>query len=283
MANEMYLSTAPDQWVPELAGSYADQAMAAAAVAYRVSTLQPISATKIRIPVYTKDPASAWVAEGATLDVEAADLDGIDVEPKTVAVLSKISRQFFDDQGQLSTAIIEGQGRDIGYKIDAALFGSNAGQADQPSGLEDLTGVKSIDAGTAWTDLDTFAEAKLHAEQLGETIDNFVAHPDDALSLSTLKDETDSVRPLIGGTAQAGATTVLGVPLLVSDAVTSGTVWGLPKRHVVLVQRNQVVSEVDTGVYFGSLSLALRSFARVGFAFTRPAAVCKVSLDTAGS
>lgn len=279
MANEMYLSTAPEQWVPELAGSYADQAMAAAAIAYRVATLQTINVTKIRIPTYTGDPASAWVAEGASLDVEAATLDGIDVEPKTVAVLSKISRQFFDDQGQLSTAIIEGQGRDIGYKIDAALFGDNTGHADQPAGLENVSGTKVINAGAAWADLDTFAEAKLHAETLGETIDNFVAHPDDALSLSTLKDETDSVRPLIGGTAQAGATTILGVPLLVSDAVTSGTVWGLPKRHVVLVQRNQAVSEIDSGVYFGSLSLALRSFARVAFAFTRPAAVCRIELD----
>ena len=121
-----FLSVAPDQWVPEISGAYVDEALSGEAVAFRIATHVPIEATKIRIPTYGGDPTSQWVEEGEDLDVTDATLDGIDVEPKTIAVLSKISRQFFDDQGQLSTAVLAGQGRDLGRKIDAALFGSNA-------------------------------------------------------------------------------------------------------------------------------------------------------------
>lgn len=276
-----FLSVAPDQWVPELSGAYVDEALSAESVAYRVATLVPIDATKVRIPTYGGDPTSQWVEEGEDLDVADATLDGIDVEPKTIAVLSKISRQFFDDQGQLSTAVLAGQGRDLGRKIDAALFGTNVSNDKAPAGLRNVTGVNVISAGASWTDLDAFAEAKFHAETLGETVNFYAAHPDDALELATLKDESGSIRPVLGpDPSQPTATSIGGVPVVVSEYVNPGDVWAIPTRHLHLVQRGQVAAEISHDAYFGSLSVALRSFARVAFGYSRPAAFSRVTTNS---
>lgn len=276
-----FLSVAPDQWVPEISGAYVDEALSAESVAYRVATLVPIDATKVRIPTYGGDPTSQWVEEGEDLDVADATLDGIDVEPKTIAVLSKVSRQFFDDQGQLSTAVLAGQGRDLGRKIDAALFGSNAGNDKAPAGLRNVTGVNVISAGGTWTDLDAFAEAKFHAETLGETVNFYAAHPDDALELATLKDEAGSIRPVLGpDPSQPTATSIGGTPVVVSEYVNPGDVWAIPTRHLHLVQRGQVAAEISHDAYFGSLSVALRSFARVAFGYSRPAAFSRVTTNS---
>uniref|UniRef100_UPI003D8AA2CB phage major capsid protein n=1 Tax=Gordonia sp. B7-2 TaxID=3420932 RepID=UPI003D8AA2CB len=272
---------APDQWVPELSGAYVDEALSAESIAYRVATLVPIDATKIRIPTYGGDPTSQWVEEGEDLDVTDATLDGIDVEPKTIAVLSKISRQFFDDQGQLSTAVLAGQGRDLGRKIDAALFGTNVGNDKAPAGLRNVSGVNVISAGGTWADLDAFAEAKFHAETLGEVVNFYAAHPDDALELATLKDESGSIRPVLGpDPSQPTATSIGGVPVVVSEYVNPGDVWAIPTRHLHLVQRGQVAAEISHDAYFGSLSVALRSFARVAFGYSRPAAFSRVTTNS---
>lgn len=276
-----FLSIAPDQWVPELAGSYVDEALTTESVAYRIGTKVSISATRLRIPTYQADPTSTWVAEGEDLSLTDATLSGFDVEPKTIAVLSKITRQFFDDNNDLSTAVLAGQGRDLARKIDNALFGSNSGNPKAPQGLEDVAGTHVIPVtGGQWEDLDVFAAAKFHAEALGEHVDWFIASPDDALELAVIKDQADSTRPLLGpDPSQVAATTILGVPLLVSDAITPGTVWAIPTRHLHIVQRNEVTAEIDHSVFFGSLGVALRSFARIGFGYSRPAAITRITTD----
>lgn len=276
-----FLSVAPDQWVPELAGSHVNEALTTESVAYRIGNHQRINATRIRIPRYTGDPTSAWVAEGADLNISDAQLNGFDVEPRTIAVLSKISRQFFDDNGSLSTEVLAGQGRDLARRVDQALFGTNAGNINAPQGLEDVDDTNVIPVvGGQWADLDPFAAAKFHAEALGEHVDWFIAHPDDALALSVIKDQADSTRPLLGpDPSEAGRTSILGVPVLVTDAVTTGTVWAIPNRHLHIVERNSVTAEISHELFFGSLGVALRSFARIGFGYSRPAAISRITTD----
>ncbi len=52
--------------------------------------------------------------------------------------------------------------------------------------------VSTVNAGAAWTDVDPFAEVLSAAEQIGATLRAFIAHPGDALALSTLKQTTGS-------------------------------------------------------------------------------------------
>ena len=111
-------------------------------------------------------------------------------------------------------------------------------------------------------------------------VSSFVANPADALALSQLKESTSSIRPLLGSDAtSATRRVVLGVPLLVSSAVTAGTVWGIPKERAVIVRRKDVELDVDTSAYFTSYRTAVRAIMRVGFGFTDPATIQKVVLS----
>jgi len=132
------------------------------------------------------------------------------------------------------------------------------------------------------TNLDVFAEAISLAETGGvQTGDlSFVAHPDDVLTLMTLKTLADSNEPLLGTDATAVTSrSVLGVPLYSSIAVEPGIAWAVPRSRVFVVIRTdpQVVS--DTSAYFGSDGTAIRCILRVGFGFPHQEAIVKVVLD----
>ncbi|SQH21179.1 phage major capsid protein, HK97 family [Jonesia denitrificans] len=149
----------------------------------------------------------------------------------------------------------------------------------QPAGLEDLTGVTDVDAGAAWTKMDSFAEAISNAEAFGLNVDAFVANPADVLLLAQLKEATGSNRPLLGADPSNPTKRILqGVRLFSSSAVTAGTVWGIPQPRALMVRRKNVDLQVDRSAYFTSDRTAIRATMRVGFAFPHEAAIQKVSL-----
>lgn len=252
------------------------------AVAFQVGTDMPTSATRTHIPVVKADPAAAWTAEGDEIAESAPDVDDEPVIPAKVAGLVSITNELANDSSNPAAASLVGDGlaRDIAKRVDQAFFGNLAVPA--PPGLESVTGVNAVDAGTAWADLDAFAEAISDAETVGATLTSWVANPTDALALATLKDETGSNRPLLGtDPTQPTRRTVLGLPLFVSPAVTAGTVWGIPRDRVIVVRRQDVDLQVDRSAFFTSDRVAVRAVMRVAFAYPHPAAVQKITLSAA--
>lgn len=265
--------------LPDQYGQLIVQPVQAAAVAYQVATNIPTSATEFHVPIVTDDAGAAWVAEGAEITPDDATLDEDVVTPSKVAGLTAITRELANDSSPAAAQIVgDSIARSIARQIDIAFFGTTT--ANGPSGLGSLTSTGTVDAGTAWADLDAFAEAIADAETAGATLTSFVANPADALLLAQLKDETGSNRPLLGtDPTQATRRLVLGVPLYVSPAVTAGTVWGIPRDRVLVVTREDVTLEVDRSVYFTSDRVAVKATMRVGFSFPHPAAVQKISLS----
>lgn len=255
-----------------------------ASVAFQAATLVTTNATETRIPRVTADPTAAWTAEGAEIGASDPTIDDIVVTPKKLAGLNIVSNETLADTNPAADQIVgEGLTRDIARKVDAAFFGSNAAAPTvQPEGLEDLTGFTAITlTDTAWVNADPFAEALANAEGLGLTLNVFVANPADALALAQLKESTGSNKPLLGSDpTNPTRRSLQGVPLLVSPAVTVGTVWGLPALRSVLVRRNDVDLQVDKSAYFTSDRTAIRATMRVGFAFPHPEAIQKITLAT---
>ncbi|MEQ6898456.1 phage major capsid protein [Microbacterium sp. KR10-403] len=250
-------------------------------VAAQASTIIPTDATHTHIPLVTGDPTAAWVGEGNEITASDPTIDDLVIIPAKVAGLTVITNELAADSSPEASGIVgDGLARDIARKIDAAFFGSKGSSTVQPAGLEDLTGVGAVDAGAAWADVDAFAEALSNAETLGLALTSFVANPADALTLAQLKESTTSKRPLLTpDPTQPTRRTIQGVPLLVSSAVTAGTVWGIPKTRALLIRRNDVDLQVDTSPYFTSDRTAVRATMRVGFAFPHAAAVQKITLS----
>lgn len=259
------------------------QPVEANSIALQAGTLVTTDATRTKIPRVTADPSASWVAEGAEIGTSDPTVDDITVTPEKLAGLVVVSTEAAEDTSPAAADMIgDGLARDIAKKLDAAFFGTSPASSAQPEGLEDLAGVTEVDAGTAWADLDPFAAALSNAEGHGVQVSNFVANPADALLLSQLKESTSSIRPLLGADATTATRRLIqGVPLLVSSAVTAGTIWGIPKQRAVIVRRKDVELDVDASAYFTSYRTAVRAILRVGFGFTDPATVQKVMLSPA--
>jgi HK97 family phage major capsid protein len=213
------------------------------------------NATETRIPRVTEDPTAAWTAEGEEIGASDPKIDDIAVLPKKLAGLNIVSNETLADTNPAADSIVgDGITRDIARKVDAAFFGSNTGNtAVQPAGLENVAATEVV-APTAWADADPFAEAISNAEGLGLVVSTFVANPNDALTLAQLKESSTSNRPLLGSDPvdPDPAAHCRESPLLVSPAVTEGTVWGIPSNRAIIVRRNDVDLQVDKSAYFTS-------------------------------
>ncbi|SDD18409.1 phage major capsid protein [Actinokineospora iranica] len=252
----------------------------AASVAFQIATEDTTTSNVFYIPIVATDPVAAWVAEGQEINPTDAVLDQIPVRPSKVAGLSVITRELANDSNPAAANIVgQGLARDIARRVDEAFFGKLAEPA--PSGLDSLTAVTTVAAGATWANLDPFAEAISKAEQVGAILTGFAANPTDALALSKLKEHTTSNRPLLGVDPAAPTVRRLqGVPLLVSPAVTQGTVWGIPRDRVHLVRREAVELAVDHSAYFTSDRVALRATMRVGFGFPHQTAIIRIKIGT---
>lgn len=268
----------PRAFLPEEVGELVVKPTQALSIATQVATTVQTGAHSYRVPIVNTDPTAAWTAEGAEIEVSNADVAELEITFSKLAGLSIISNELANDSSPAAAQLIgEGIARDIATKVDAAFFGPTA--AGAPAGLESLSGIGTVHAGTAWANTDPFAEAQANAEQIGAPITSFVANPADALALAKVKKMTGSNEPLLAvDNTQASRRTVVGVPLLVSPAVVAGTIWGIPKTRALIVIREGTTLDVDPSPYFSSDRLAVRVVMRIGFGFTDTRAAQKITL-----
>lgn len=231
----------------------------------------------------TADPSAAWVAEGAEIPSSDLTTDEMVVSPSKVAGLSVITSELADDSSpEATTEVGAGFARDIARKIDAAFFGRVA--ANTPSGLASLTvgagDVQDIAAGTAPTNLDSFAEARMLAGNVGAELTSFVTNPTTALVLANLKEATGSGKPLLMDADPSKRTRrmIVGVPLLTFPEAPVGTIWGMSAARVTTVVRRDAEVKADRSVFFTSDRVAVRATCRVGFGFPRTSALVRIRL-----
>ncbi|MGI8614418.1 MAG: phage major capsid protein [Nocardioidaceae bacterium] len=274
----LYTTTAGTRGIqPDNFGPLVVQPTIDLAVAAKVSRVVTTAANHFRIPVVTADASAAWVAEGDEIIPSDPTLSEITVTPAKVAGLTIVSRELADDSNPAAASVVgESLARDIARKVDAAYFGALAAPA--PSGLGALSGVQTYVNAGAFSSLDFAAIAISKAEIVGATIDAFVAGPDVALSLATIKQASGSNQPVLGTDArQATDRMILGVPLHVSASVAANTLWAIDSSRCWLVLRDNATVEADRSVFFTSDRVAVKATMRAGFAFPHPASVVKVS------
>ena len=280
MANTLLTSSADIGGIlPEEYGKLVTQPVEGNAVVYQVADKVNTAANEFHVPIVQTDGTATWVQEGEEIAPSEAAFAEAVVVPRKVAGLTVISRELANDSSPSAAKIVgDGLARSIARQIDLAFFGTTPTHG--PTGLESIASVNEVDAGTAWVNLDPFANAIAEAEQVGTTVTSWVANPEDAKILATLKDQADSNRPLLGvDPTQPTKRLIQGVPLFVTPAVTQGTIWGIPRDRVLVVTRTGTEIAVDESVYFTSDRVAVRAIMRVGFAYPHPEAIQKIKLD----
>lgn len=246
-------------------------------VASRVATVERIVGPSLRIPIVSADAQAAWVLEGQEIPTSDAVLGEITVSPSALAALTKISTELaVDSSPSAARAVADSLSRDLVRQLDTAFFGNLAAPA--PVGLEGLVGVSDVAAGTAWTNLDPFAEALSAVEVEGATVDSFVANPVDVLALSKIRDETGSNRTLLASGTGPGSRSILGVPLISCAQVAPGVVWGIPRDRTMLVIRQEADLVLLFERYAEFRQVGIRVDMRAAFGFPHPAAIARLAL-----
>lgn len=250
-------------------------------VALQVASKLKTDRTKVHIPIVQTDAGASFVAEGEEIAATDAVIGELEVIPAKCAGLSIVSSELAEDSDPDAQKLVgDGLARSIAGALDRSFFGSLS--APNPAGLEGVDGVGTVDAGAKFTNLDAFQEAINRAEDVGATITAFAANPVDALTLAQLKQTKDSNVPLLGSDPTTPTRrTVLGIPLYVSNAVTAGTVWGIPRDRVMVVMRRDVTLDASKHARFSHDQVAIKATMRAAHAFPHPAAIQRVSLTKA--
>jgi hypothetical protein len=98
--------------------------------------------------------------------------------------------------------------------------------------------------------------------------------PDTAESLSKLKVQSGSNQSLLQFVEDG--IVVAGLPVLVSDQVDADTLfWGVPKQHVMFVQRKDTTVERFPAVYNDGTDIRAVSRTGLALAFLNPAGVVR--------
>ena len=218
---------------------------------------------------------------GADKPAQFCDLDHTvpyPVGPTHLKGLTVVSNELADDSDPSALEVVgAGLVRDLQTRLDSAFFGNTV--ANGPSGLESLSGVQHVDAGSVLTDLDAFAEALSLAEQVGATLTAFVMNPATLLSLATLKVAETWNQPLLGiDPSSPTKRSAQGVPVHWSPSVPEDTIWGIPRAKVFAVLRVPASVVTDRSAYFSSDRLGVRCVTRWGFAYPHEAAIVKIGI-----
>jgi HK97 family phage major capsid protein len=263
-------SNTADAFTPEDFGGLVNLAVQAKSIAANSATVFGTDKVKVNFPLWVSDPTVGWYSELDTIATTDGSTDEVECTPTKTAGLFLLSNELKDDSdpsvADLAGAALANQ---IARAIDAAYFAEAT--AKGPGGL---LGVEytTVDTGASLTNLDAFVSARYAALAAGSTLTNWIVRPAVAEALSKLKVETGSNQSLLQFVDDG--IVVAGLPVLVSDQVDEDTVfWGVPKAHVMFVQRKGTAVERFPNV--AQDGTWIRAISRLGLAFLNEAGVVR--------
>ncbi|WP_425308752.1 phage major capsid protein [Ammonicoccus fulvus] len=219
---------------------------------------------------YVDDAAASFVAEGAVIDESDPTLAETLVHTGKIAILVRLSREQYRQMGT-PEALAESVRRAIISKANTAYVSQAAPVAPAvtpPAGLTKIADIETAPAAVA-TSLDSLIELIAALETNGADPTHMLLSPTAWSSLSRFKTGTGSALGLLGAGVEAPARRLLGLPVLVSNAVPANTGLIIDKRAIVSAVGNVEVS-VSKEAYFSSDSIGVRAVWRVGQNIVRP-------------
>jgi HK97 family phage major capsid protein len=271
-------ATAPRAWAMDVRGLPASDVVPDALVLLTstVSGFVNGDAPSVRVP-YVTDAAAGFVAEAATIAEATPTLSEVTVYTGKVAQLVRLSSEQY---GQADTAslLTDSVRRAVTNAANIAYLSQVAptGPAvTPPAGLLNVTGITN--GGAMSVTLDKLVDAQTSIAVAGGNATHIISSPAAWASLSKLKTATGSNLSIIGSNPADPLTRqLLGIPVLVSSAMTAGSLIVIDKSAVVSAV-GPVVVAVSDQAYFASDSIGLRCTFRFGQNVVRPDRVVKLT------
>nr|NLI50737.1 phage major capsid protein [Propionibacterium sp.] len=271
MANTETTSTATRAWAPDLT-AYAPADVVPDALILQTSTVAGNvegDAPAVRV-AFATDAAAGFVAEGAPIDEANPGLDECLVYTGKVSQLIRLSREQWAQPRtaeMLATSVQRAilRAANIAYLAQAAPV---APAVTPPGGLLNVVGIET--AGDDVTgSLDNLVDLIATLEGNGGSPSHIIMAPDAWAVIQKMKLGADYNAPLLGAGTEATVKRLLGLPVLVSSAMT--TLSGLVVDRTAIVSAvGQVQVATSEHVYFNTDGIALRATWRFGANVVHP-------------
>ncbi len=250
-------TTSAKAWAPDI------QAFAPADVIPEALILQTSTqlgnvegdAQSVRV-AWVDDADAAFVAEGVTIDESDPGLDELLIYTGKVSQLITLSREQYSQVGT-AQSLAASVARAITRKANAAYIAQAAPVGPlvtPPAGLLNVASILATFDPIA-TDLDALADAVAAIEGNGGTPSHILTAPDAWGWLRKFKTATAENTALLGAGTNDQEKRLLGVPVITSPALPTGT--------LLVVDRSAIVSAVGQLVIATSEHAAFRSDAVV--------------------
>lgn len=263
-------STSSKAWSPDLTTFVASEVipdalvLQASTVAGRIEGDEPV----LRV-AYVNDDTADFVAEGDEIDESDPVLSEVTVATGKVAQLVRLSREQYV-QSNAATMLSDSVRRAVIKRADQAFINQAAPVSPAvtpPAGLLNVTGITA--GGAVDGDLDGLVDIIAGIAAAGGSASHILLSPTAWASMRKFKTGTGSAQSLLGAGTTDATTSLLGVPVLVSNALTGSNGLVIDKSAVVsAVGDVQVATSSD--VYFASDSVGLRCTFRFGATIVRP-------------
>lgn len=273
----------PKGWAPDVVGLAPRDVIPEALIVQTSSFAGFVEgdAPSVRVPFVSFDADAAFTPEGTQITEADPDSSEVVIHTGKVAVLARVSREQYQT-GDAASLLSDSMRIALIRKANGAYLAQAApvGPATTPpAGLLNL-GV--TDGGSVAVDLDAVIEAVADIEGAGGTATHIIASPTAWATLSQFKTATGSNVSLVGAGTEAVTRSLLGVPVLVTNAMSSSGMVVLDKNAVLSAYGN-VDLATSTDYYFGSDGVALRATFRFGQAIVDPDRVVKLTVAAEGS
>lgn len=254
-------------------------------IAGRVCTIVRTDSRWVTIPMMKSGPAATWVEELQEIPTSDASFSSLTITPSKVAGLVPMSNEADEDSGGAVGELI-GQRLTLETvrALDEAFLTAVAAPAPQgiaslPTTPGDPNSVTTVNGGTnVFTTLDAFVKTVADADDRQTPISAWVMNPDTRTKLATIKAATGSNTYLLSdANAQPSYRTIEGAPVITSSHVPADVVWGIPSSRCVMVIRNDVKVEQSGHALWSRDGMSIRSKMRVGYGFTDPTALVKIT------
>lgn len=225
----------------------------------------------VRVP-YVDDDLAGFVAEGLNIPEGDPTLAEAVVHTGKISQLIRLSREQFL-QPNAEKLLQDSVGRAVLKAGNVAYIQQVAPVSPAttpPAGLLNVSGITA--GGVIEASLDGLLDLQAALAESGAVPTHVVVSPTAWADLRRIKDETGSARSLLGFGTSDTAPLLLNVPVLVSNAVPTGTGLILDRTAIVSAV-SQVMVAVSYERYFESDSIGIRATWRIGLAVVKPSRI----------
>lgn len=257
--------------------------------ALRILDILPRGVATGNIVHYTREASwtnsAAEAKEGAQKAESTLTMESQDGYVRTIAHFLKVSKQVLDDAPALQSYIDVRLGHGVRQRLEGQVVAGN-GTAPNLAGLANASNHTDLTFVTADNDFDAANRAKYQVIGSDYMTDTFLVNPADWGRLERTKSGISGDKSYLAGGDAAisylanGMQPLLwGVPVIMSNSVTSGKFYAIARDAMMLWERQGVTVEIfdQNEDDVEKNLLTIRAEMRAAFTVFRPAAVIEGS------